>query len=408
MITKERLNNGLVVLVEEIPHLQSAAYSLLIPGGMVADCPSQQGASLLLAELTCRGAGQYDSRQLSDALESLGVRQSVSVSQLHYVYQGTLMAEQLNFLLDLLAVMVLQPHLAAEEIDNIRSILFQDIDVLHDNPARRVMVELDSMYYPEPYNRPYVGTKEGMNSVTRDMLAEQWQRIYRADGSVLSIAGNIKAVDVIKEVKRCFSSWQGVASQPQPLGDFPEKRYQHIQSDSAQLQIALAYPSAKVGDQDYYVAKVANGVLSGGMFGRLFTEVREKRGLCYAVYSRHVANALYGTSQAYAGTTADRAQDTLDTLLTVLSSLAGTVEAQEIARSKTNLKSSLIIGEESAASRAASNASDWVNLKRVRSLEEVLDCIAAVSAEEIDRYMKCYAPKDFSLVTLGNRCLQVG
>ncbi len=407
MIVQERLSNGLMVLVEEIPHLQSAAYTMLVPGGIIADRSSNVGSSLVLAELTSRGAGQFNSRQLSDAFESLGVRHASSAGQSHYVYQGTLMADRVPEALKLLAAMILQPHLAAEEIDNIKSMLFQDMDALHDNPARRVMVELDKNYYPEPYCRPFVGTKEGIDSVDRELLLEEWQRIFQPDGTILSIAGNVQAVDVIEAVKQCFGGWHGVALKPEPLGPSPVQSYHHIQFDSAQLQIALACPSAKFGDPDYYVAKVTNGLLSGGMFGRLFIEVREKRGLCYAVYSRQVANAIYGSSVFYAGTTPERSQETLDLLLEVISSVKGTVTDEEVDRAKTNLKSALIIGEESTAARANSNVSDWWNLKRVRSLQEVLDGVSGVTLGEIDKHVELYAPRTYTLVTLGNRELKV-
>lgn len=407
MVVTKRLANGLTVLVEEIPHLQSAAFTLLIPGGLIADQAATVGGSLVLAELISRGAGSLNSRQLSDAFESLGVRHAESASQTHFVLQGSLVADRLLPALELVTAMVVEPHLEQCEIGSIQSLLLQDLNSLHDNPARRVMVELDSRYYPEPFCRPALGAAAGIKAVSRQSMVNDWQRLFRPSGSILSIAGRVEADKTIELVERCFEKWHGESVPLVPFGSLPAHSYYPLDFDSAQLQIALAYPSAKFADQDYYVAKVVNAVLSGGMFGRLFIEVREKRGLCYAVYSRQLATSEYGTSVVYAGTTPERAQQTLDIVLDVLRSVRGSVTEEEQQRAKTTLKSAIVIGEESSAARANSNASDWWYLKQVRSLDQIISSIDQVNSHQIDQHLERYQPEAFTLVTLGTHRLEV-
>ncbi|MBX7145662.1 MAG: insulinase family protein, partial [Oligoflexia bacterium] len=305
----------------------------------------------------------------------------------------------------LVSLMVCHPALPEGEIDNVRSLFLQDLAALQDNPARRVMIALGNSYYPEPWGRSPMGTEDGLKSVTHKMLVEDHKRRIRPRGAILSIAGNVKVSEVRAWVEECFGAWSGSPEFPPSLGKFPDRRENHIHSESAQLQIALAYPSARFGDKHYYAAKVATGILSGGMFGRLFIEVREKRGLCYSVRASHSATAAYGTVVAYAGTTPERAHETLDVMVEVLEQMKGDILQEELERSQIDLKASRIIGEESTAARAVGNATDWWLQKRVRPLQEVLDGIAAVSAEQIHEYLKIWPVRPFALMTLGPRDL---
>lgn len=402
-VTAERLDNGLSIIIEEMPHVQSAAYDLLIPGGIVSDAEGLVGNSLIAAELTGRGAAGLSSRQISDAFESLGARHSVSCGHERYVYHGALLAQHLDECLALVAKMVLAPTLPEEEIPNIKSILLQDIDALDDNPSRRAMIELSQRYYPAPYSRSSLGTKEGIQAATPATLRSAWEQAFHPGGAILSIAGNVKAPEVLASVRKLFGKWRGNGIKLPEFGAMPALGRYHIQVESAQEQIVINYPSAKFLEPHYYTSKVASGVLSGGMFGRLFIEVREKRGLCYSVYARHSSNNHYGTMTVYGGTTPQRADETLAVILEELEKLHGTVTAEELARAKANLKATLIIGEESSGSRASSNAVDWWLKGRVRGLDEIEREIEKVSNADIDNFLETYPARPFTLLTLGSK-----
>ena len=404
MLKLSKLPNGLVLIIEEMRHVKSAAYELFLPGGVMHDPAELQGASLLLAELTCRGAGTYDSRALSDRFDALGVKHSEGAGHDKFVYRGSLLSEKLGDALELVACMVRQPRLPEEEIESIRSLLVQDIRSLEDNPAGKAMVVLNEQYYPAPYGRSSLGTLAGLEATDAAALRTEWERLYRPEGAVLSIAGNVCAAEVEELALKYFGQgWEGRGAARPPFGAMPAHTAQHVESDSAQLQIAMAFPSAPFGAEDYYAAKTAVGILSGGMFGRLFIEVREKLGLCYSVYARHIGTKEYGTILAYAGTTPERAHQTLEVMERELRSVRGTVSAEELERAKANILAACIIGEESASSRAGSNAGDWWVDGRVRTLDEISERINKVTLQDIDRYCERYPLQSYMLVTLGPR-----
>lgn len=401
------LSNGLTVVIDEMAEVESVAYELLIPGGVIADDPDSLGGALILSELSTRGAGALDTRALSDAFERLGVRHSEFTAHDRFVYRGALLGENLEGALSLVSQMILAPRLPESELASVRSLFLQDLASLDDNPSRRAVEELSARYYPDPYGRSTLGTVEGLNRTTIQRVKESWSRFYHPAGAVLSICGKIKGDATLAMVERIFGEWRGSAPSRPVFGEPAKHQSFHIPVQAAQLQVVLAYPGAKFGDPDYYVAKVVSGILSGGMFGRLFIEVREKRALCYSVYARHSATKEFGTVLVYAGTTPERAQSTLDVTMEVLLRVRGSVTEEELNRVKANIKSSIVLGEESSAARASSNGIDYWIDQRVRPISEIRDAIEQVGIEQIDQYIEKYGPRSVMLLTLGSTELEV-
>ena len=184
-------------------------------------------------------------------------------------------------------------------------------------------------------------------------------------------------------------------------------KLEHLPHESNQTQIGIAYSSVPFNHPDYIQASGAVGVLSGGMSARLFTEVREKRGLCYSVYASYHTLKDRACVMCYAGTTAERAQETLDVTLGELRRLAQGVEPHELDRLKARVKSGLIMQQESSSARSGSLARDWFHLGHARSLEEVGALVDQLSPESINHYLATNPPRDFSIVTLGPAALAV-
>jgi predicted Zn-dependent peptidase len=171
--------------------------------------------------------------------------------------------------------------------------------------------------------------------------------------------------------------------------------------------VAVAYPSVPYPHPDYFQARGAVGVLSDGMSSRLFTEVRENRGLCYTVQASCHSLRDRGSVICYAGTTTERAQETLDVLIGELVKLTDGVRADELDRLKARIKSALIMQQESSTSRSGAIAADWYFLERIRTLDEIGAILDDLTCESINRYLAEHPPTDFTVVTLGERELEM-
>jgi predicted Zn-dependent peptidase len=396
--------NGLTLLAERMEHVRSAALNFLIPAGCAYDPTGQLGVAALLADMSTRGAGKHDSRALTLALDSLGVDRSESVGTMHTRYWGATVASNLPAALDLYADILRRPHFPDDEVDAVKALALQDLRSLEDEPRSKVLVELRKHHYPAPLSNDHRGTAEAIERLSGADIRAHHGRLFRARGTILSVAGNIDWAALRDQVGKLFGDWPSGNDSPLTLGPKPPK-HGHLTKEVEQTQIAVAYDSVPVADADYYAAMGAVNVLSGGMSSRLFTEIREKRGLCYSVWASYQTMKDRGSVLCYAGTTNARANETLDMLLAELRRLPEGIEPEEVERLRAGLKSSLIMQQESTASRALSLASDWYHLGRVRSFDEIQAAIDGLTPETIVGHLRQHPPKDFTIVTLGPKPL---
>src|SRR6185369_13604290 len=223
---------------------------------------------------------------------------------------------------------------------------------------------------------------------------------------ILGIAGKVDVQATIDLVSEVFGNWDDKPAptfQTSPRGPARD----HIPHESTQTQIGLAYNSVPYRDAQYYAAWAVVGVLSGGMSSRLFTEVREKRGLCYSVFASLNSLRDQGRVLCYAGTTVERAQETLDVTLRELTRLPEGIAEDELDRCKARAKSSLIMQQESSSARASSIARDWYHLGRVTTLAEVREKIEALTVPALLDHVRQYPAENFTVLTLGPQPLEV-
>jgi predicted Zn-dependent peptidase len=398
--------NGLTLLAERMEHVRSAALNFLIPAGCAYDPPDRRGTASVLSEMITRGAGNRDSRALSLALDSLGLDRDESVGQLHFRFWGATLARNILPAFEIYADILRRPHLPDDELDPVRALALQDLQALEDEPRAKVMVELRRRHWPHPLGQDRRGTAEGLENLTPDSIRAFYQDRFGPEGVIVSVAGNIEWEPLRDQVGRLFGDWQGGGHQALDFRPAPGG-VAHLQKDTTQTQIAIAYPSVPFGHADYYAAQGAVQVLSGGMGARLFTEVREKRGLCYSVYASYQTFKDRAAVLAYAGTTNERAQETLDVTLQELRRLQQGVQRDEVERVQAGLKSSLIMQEESTSARAGALASEWYYLGRVRTIDEIQQAINALTPESIVHYVRNYPARNPTVVTLGPQPLTV-
>jgi predicted Zn-dependent peptidase len=343
---------------------------------------------------------------LTLALDNLGVDRDESVGTMHTRFWGATLSRNLPAALEIYADIIRRPHLPEEEMDAVKALALQDLQSLEDEPRHKVMVELRQLHYPPPLGQDRRGTERGINSLNASIIRRHFQQLFTPHGTILSVAGNIEWEPLRQQVGCLFGDWSGGASPALMLGT-TSARYAHLEKETTQTQIGIAYGSVPIGHADYYAAIGAVNVLSGGMSARLFTEVREKRGLCYAVSASYSSFKDRASVIGYAGSTNDRAQETLTVTLRELQRLQEGIDAGEVERVQAGLKSSLIMQEESTSSRAGVLASDWYFLGRVRSFDEIKSAIESLTAESIAGHIRRFPPRDFTIVTLGPRELQI-
>jgi predicted Zn-dependent peptidase len=405
-IHTHQLRNGLVLIAEEMDWLESAAFALLVPAGAALENVAQAGLGHLTCEMVERGAGERDSRGIIADLENLGADCSSSCANTHTSFGGAMPAESLEAVLSIYADVVQRPHLPEDQLEDARLGCLQDVRALEDDLSQKLFLELRQRFYADPHGRSALGTVESLTGLTQKDVQRFFQTVYRPQGAILSVAGKIDWPRVGGHVEKVFGGWQPGVPPTTPETP-PPRGYQHLPVDSSQTHIGIGYEGLAYADPDYFQLRGAIGVLADGMSSRLFTEVREKRGLAYTVFAMCHSLKDRGGVFAYAGTTAERAQETLDVLSAELRKLPQGIAAEELGRLKGKIKRSLVLQQESSPSRSGSMAFDWYFLGRVRPMAELSKIIDDLSVESINNWLKKHPPGEFTVVTLGPKPLEL-
>lgn len=400
------LSNGLTLLGEPMENVASAAMTMLIPGGSAHDPAPLAGSASVACEWIFRGAGGRDSRQLNDALDALGCQHSENVLSEHMQFSTAQLGRNLPAVLEIYADILRRPQLQDATFDPCRALTLQDLASLEDEPSRKCVVLLREKFYPWPLGRNVYGREETLAALTPEAVRRHTLELMTPQQAILAVAGNIDWGVFCSQCEKLLGDWQGPWVNVPPLAA-PDGGTTFIQKDSAQVQIALANRSVPASHRQYYAARMAESILSGGMSSRLITEVRDKRGLVYSVSSRYHTLKQHAGLFTTAGTTPSQAPQTLAVIVQVLRDLARGVHEDELKRSRTQLKSSLVMQGESSTSRAGALVGDWFHLRRVRTLEELSAAIDNVTAQDVlDHLQQC--PADgFTVLLIGPEPLDV-
>ena len=400
------LDNGIVLLGEELPGLESVAIAFHTPAGAVHDGPGCCGLATLSGEMMLRGAGDRSSRQIVDSLEGAGVQWAQSVSTSHASFAGAMVARQLPIALPIYADILRRPLLPDDQWEPARQMVLQNLAGTEDDPAHRAMSALRQLHYPSPWGMPSEGITAEVEGIGLEDVRAFVSANVRPRGTIIAIAGRIHWDAFVQSMEHLFGDWTAGATQPVVTGQRgPHVR--HVQHDSQQTHIALAWPAPPYRSDESYEATAALAVLGGGSSSRLFSEVRERRGLCYSVSAGYHTLRDCAAAVCYSGTSAARAQETLDVMLTEIRRLPGTLEQAELDRVKARAKSALVMQQESSAARAGGIARQWYHLGKVRSLAEELARYDRLSVASIEAWLANHPPHDLSVVSLGREPLEV-
>jgi len=386
--------------MEPMPWLATVSTVLLLPVGSANDPDDGIGSAAILSEWLQRGAGARDAREYAAALDALGVRRGGGVGRETLSLSAAFLARDLAAVVPLLADAVRDPRLADDTFDGVRALALQDLDAALDSPGQRASEALVAAYFASAHGRSAFGERAALERLdAAHVRADAAQRLG-PDGAVLALAGGFDPELALREIEASYGRWHG-ASRPLPE---PQVRPPHaatVAADTAQVQIGMATPVVGLDDPDWYAQQLAFAVLDGNMGARLFSEVREKRGLVYSVSAgtRMVRGHAYLVARA--GTTPERAAETLEVVAAEIDRLRAGVAADEFARAAVQLRASLVMSGESSGARASRLAGDVAHLGRPRSLAEVDAALAAVTLEACNAFLARSAAPRFTSLTLG-------
>ena len=401
-ITTQSLDCGATLVVEKNFAVQSLALNFLIPVGDAHDPDALEGRAPMWSELLLRGAGSLDSRAQADAFDLLGATRSTDSTRLFTKLSSTMLHDRFDRVAALLTETIRERSFTPASFEASRELCLQSIASLADDPHERCVLGARRLHYPSPLNRSGMGTEEGLRALTRDQLANDWARLAQPKGAIIAIAGNIEPQHAADRLNELLDGWQG---EPAAYDQSPDAQrgYAHEVDESQQVQIVVVHDAPREPSDEVALERILIGVLSGGMSSRLFTEVREKRGLCYSVNASYTPTRETGTVTAYVGTTPERAQESLDVLCGELERINGDapITKEEFDRAVNGIKSRIVFSGESTRARARALAADYHNRGAARSLDEFAAQVDAVTLDALNEYASKRTLGKLTIQTVG-------
>jgi predicted Zn-dependent peptidase len=376
-----RLPSGLVVITDAMAHLETASLGVWVGAGSRDERADEHGISHLLEHMAFKGTSRRTARQIAEEIEAVGGDLNAATSAETTAYYARVLRADVPLALDVLSDILTDPSFDSEELRREQNVIVQEIGAAEDTPDDLIWDRLQEVAFAgQPIGRSILGTPATVRSFDRARLAAYLTRNYRAPDMVIAAAGAVDHQAVVAEVERNFTSFTGPgAPAPEPARFVGGSRVEI--RDLEQVHIALAMHGLPQRDPNLYSLQVFTNVLGGGMSSRLFQEVREQRGLCYAIYAFHSPYADSGVFGLYAGTDAADVAELMRVVVDEINATAETVNEAEVGRAKAQMKAGLLMALESSGARAEQLARQIINWGRPIALDEIVAKIEAVTVE---------------------------
>ena len=383
------LPNGLRVVTEEMPGVRSAAIGVYVGVGSRDETPKTHGCAHFLEHLLFKGTPTRSAMEISSLLDEVGGDSNAFTAKEYTCYHARVLDEDLPTMVDLLGDMIGNSQITAEDVEAEREVILDEI-AMHDDDPEDVVHNLfmQTAWEGRPLAKPIAGTAESIRAMTRSQIHRYYKRHYVAPNITVAVAGNLKHAAVVRLVKKAFAGVPGDGAPHSPRVS-TKGRPAHAGEVASpkpfeQVNVVLGMKGLTRCDPRRHTLGVLNTALGGGSSSRLFQEVREARGLAYAVYSFSLAYSDAGMVGVGVGTLPAKKAETLSVVRAELAKIAADgITAEELARGKGQLRRSLVMGFEDSGSRMNRLGESELFQERLLSLDEILERIDAVTLEDV-------------------------
>ncbi len=386
------LANGLTVVTHAMPHIETAAIGIWVKAGARDELPEENGIAHFLEHMAFKGTKRRSAQGIAEEIESVGGEINAATGMETTTYYARVLKEDWKLALDILADIFLESTLDANELERERGVILQEIAAAKDQPDDLVFDLAQAASYGEhPLGRSILGPAELVETLSRDQMISWRDRNYWASRIVVCATGNIDHQAFAREVERQFGH---IERGQRPQRQSPAFAAQASMEQKAldQTHLVLGFSAPNYRDPQIYQLQVLSSTLGGGMSSRLFQEVREKRGLCYSVFSYGTSYEDVGQLGVYAATSPENTPELIDVTADVMLSMAESVSDKEVSRAKAQLKSSLVMNLESPSSRADQIARQFLAFGQVPDVSTLVQRIEEVTSENV----RALAQKIFS------------
>jgi len=367
-------------------HVRSVSIGVWVRNGSRREAIEQNGLAHFMEHMVFKGTERRSAEAIASEMDSVGGMLDAFTSKEQICFNAKVLDENLPIAFDVIADLVLRPRFDSEDVSKERQVVLEEIKMDLDNPEYLLHEIFTRGFWPEhPLGRPILGTPETVKQFSREALQTRFREWFAPDHLVVTAAGNVTHQQVMDLVQREFGHLRSngaLEDHTPPKTGAPL----HIErkKELEQVHLCIGVPSLPIAHERRFGIAVLNNMLGGGMSSRLFQNIREKRGLAYAVFSEITPYSDAGMLTVYAGTAKETVGQVLDLTIDEFRSMKESpVTDEELRRAKNHLKGSLMLSLESTSSRMSNLARQELYFGRFYSLDEILASIEAVSREDV-------------------------
>jgi predicted Zn-dependent peptidase len=386
-IVRDVLDNGLRILTERMTQVRSISIGVWLTRGSRHETAERGGIAHFVEHMLFKGTGSRSAEDIAQAIDSIGGQLDAFTAKEYASYYIKVLDEHLPLAIDILSDIVRNPAFSPDDIEREKKVVVEEIKMVEDTPDDLVHELFTQGFWENhPLGRPILGTKDTVESFNADLLRDYFRRVYTAKNLIVAAVGNLEHDRVRELVEDKFGSLEetgepGCDEAPQVM---PKILVRNKELEQSHLCLGVgSYPQ---NHDDRYVSYVLNTLLGGSMSSRLFQNVREKRGLAYAVFSGLSAYRDAGSFTIYAGCSNEAVGEVIDLCVEELRGVKNApVPESELQRSKDHLKGSLMLSLENTASRMSHLARQEIYFDRQFGLDETLQGIERVTTADVQR-----------------------
>jgi predicted Zn-dependent peptidase len=395
------LPNGMRVVTDAMDSVETVSVGVWVDVGTRHEPSEINGVAHLLEHMAFKGTERRSALDIAAEIEAVGGHLNAYTSREHTAYYAKVLKGNLALAVDILADILQRSAFDPKELERERAVILQEIGQANDTPDDIIFDLFQERAFPDQaMGRPVLGRADIIRRIDRDTVAGYLRRHYGARGMLLVAAGNVDHEALVRLAEPAFAALPADGAQRSEAaryvgGELREER------DLEQVHVVLGFPGFPFSDPDYYAASVVSSALGGGMSSRLFQEIREKRGLVYAIYSFTHAYSDSGLFGVYAGTGAQEVEELMPVLCGEIRNLAQGLAPAELERARAQLKAGLLMSLESTTARCEQQAAHMLVFGRPLDLDEMVRRIDAVDPPAVARVARRLQAAPPTLAALG-------
>jgi predicted Zn-dependent peptidase len=405
-IHREVLPNGLTVITEEMQHIRSVSIGIWIKTGSRDEDLQWNGISHFIEHMVFKGTQHRSAEDIARQVDSIGGNTDAFTAKECICFNVKVLDEHLPIALDVLSDLVLNPIFDVQDIGRERGVILEEIKMDEDNPDYLVHeIFMQNFWKDHPLGKPILGTKETVKKFEQPPVLDFYKERFIPSNLIICAAGNLKHrpfVDLVAKYFEHMKPRKNGFHSPQPK--IVPRIIMRNKKALEQVQICIGVPSHPIAHEERYASYVLNTLLGGGMSSRLFQNIRERQGLAYAIYSDLNPYRDTGCLSVYAGTSRASAEKVVHSVISEFRKLKQEiVPADELRRSKDQLKGSLMLSLESSTARMSNLARQEMYFDRFYSMDELIEKIETVTAEELTKLANTFfKTENIAVTVLGN------